>query len=98
MGSTTSKTCAMEKECAPSCANIFLGQLEARKIYAKIKDRSLSYLRYLDDIFMIWIGTHDELNIFTNKMNHIHPSIKFTFKQLQTEINLDTTIYKRDNS
>ena len=60
-----------------------------------LKDRSLSYLRYLDDIFMIWIGTHDELNIFTNKMNHIHPSIKFT---LQTEINLDTTIYKRDNS
>ena len=92
------KGCAMGTKCAPSYANIFMGQLESKNIYDKIKDKSLCYLRYIDDIFMIWIGTLYELNIFTDEINQIHPSIKFTFEQSPTEINfLDSTIYKRDN-
>ena len=69
------KGCAMGTKCAPSYANIFMGQFEAEKIYEKIKDRSLRYLRYIDDIFMIWIGTDDQLKAFANEINQVHPSI-----------------------
>ena len=92
------KGCAMGTKCAPSYANIFMGQLETNIIYDKNKDKSLRYLRYIDDIFMIWIGSKDELDKLVREINEVHPSIKFTFEKSQSQINfLDTTIYKREN-
>ena len=64
-----------------------MGQFKAENIYSKIKDKSLRYLRYIDDIFMIWTGTPAELTLFASKINQVHPSIKFTFKNSLTEIN-----------
>ena len=92
------KGCAMGTKCAPSYANIFMGQFEAKNIYSKIKDKSLQYLRYIDDIFMIWTGTPEELTSFASEINQVHPSIKFTFENSLTEINfLDTTVYRQNN-
>ena len=53
--------CAMGTICAPSYANIFMANFEAKHIYPYIKEKSLLYLRYIDDIFMIWKGTKVEL-------------------------------------
>ena len=48
--------------CAPAYANIFVAQFEAKHIYPYIHGKSLLFLRYIDDIFMIWNGTTKELH------------------------------------
>ena len=61
------KGCAMGTKCAPTYANIFMGEFEEKYIYPKIKDKSCKYLRYIDDIFMVWKSSQDELNQFIKK-------------------------------
>ena len=38
----------------PSYANQFMAQFEEKHIYPYIKDMLFLYLRYVDDIFIIW--------------------------------------------
>ena len=66
--------------CATSYANIFMSEFEEKHIYPLIINKSVIYLRYTDDIFMIWIKSESELRHFMNKMNQKHQSIKFDFK------------------
>ena len=49
------KGCAMRTICAPSYANIFMSEFEEKYIYPLINNKSVIYLRYIDDIFMVWI-------------------------------------------
>ena len=56
--------CAMGKICAPAYANIFIAQFGKQHVYPYIKNKSILYLQYIDDIFMIWTGTKQELLIF----------------------------------
>ena len=49
--------CAIDTICAPAYANIFMAQFEKQHIYHYIKNKSVLYLQYIDDIFMIWTGT-----------------------------------------
>ena len=56
--------CAMGKICAPAYANIFMAQFGKQHVYPYIKNKSILYLQYIDDIFMIWTGTKQELLIF----------------------------------
>ena len=46
-------------------------------IYQRINDNSLCYLRFTDDIFMIWITSEKELRSFLSELNQVLPSIKF---------------------
>lgn len=51
------------------------------------------YQRYLDDIFLIF-STTDKMNTFTEWMNTIHPTIKFTHQIHSNAINyLDIVVY-----
>ena len=89
------KGCAMGTKCAPSYANIFMGMFEERYIYPLIEKISNFYLRFIDDIFLIWTGTTDQLMKFKQQINEVHPSIKFDFNFSNKEINfLDTVVYK----
>ena len=89
------KGCAMGTKCAPCYANLFMGKFETTYIYPKIKDFSRLYLRYIDDIFMIWNGTKHELHCFVEELNISHATIKFDVEVHTNEINfLDTTVYK----
>ena len=54
------KGCAMGTNSSPSFANIFLGKFEEQFIYPFIQDLHKLYLRYIDDIFMIWTGTKEQ--------------------------------------
>ena len=68
-----------------------------RKIYISplIEKISNFYLRFIDDIFLIWTGTTDQLMKFKQQINEVHPSIKFDFNFSNKEINfLDTVVYK----
>ena len=87
------KGCAMGTKCALTYAHIFMGEFEELHIYPRIKDKFIKYLRYIDNIFMIWTGTPTKLDQFTNEINKVYPSIKFTTQSSKTQVNfLDTTV------
>ena len=93
------KGCAMGTKCAPCYANIFMGNFEEHRIYPKIRNLAHTYLRYIDDIFMIWTGTKEQFLTFIEDLNKCHPTIKFDFEISPSEINfLDTTVYKDKNN
>ena len=74
-------------------------QFEKQHIYPYIKNKSILYLQYVDDIFIIWTGTKQELLIFLEKLNSKHKTIKFEHNNSNNNISfLDTLIYKDKNS
>ena len=85
--------------CAPSYANMFMSEFEVKYIYPLIKNKYLIYLRYIDDIFMVWIKSESELRKFMNEINQKHQSIKFDFMFSKENIEfLDTLVYIDSNS
>ena len=88
------KGCAMDTICAPAYANIFMAEFEQKFIYPLIKDKSILFLRYSDDIFMVWTKSEKQLTDFMNELNQKHPSIKFDYKFDCKRIEfLDTLVY-----
>ena len=47
------KGCTMGTIYAPTYANIFMVEFEQKYIYPLIKDKSIFFFRYIDDIFMV---------------------------------------------
>ena len=60
-----------------------MANFEAKHIYPYIKEMSLLYLRYIDNIFMIWKGTKAKLMAFIKKLNKKHKVSKFDFQILK---------------
>ena len=84
---------------APSYANIFMVNFEAKHIYPYIKEMSLLYLRYVDDIFMIWKGTKVELMSFIKEQNGKHKNYQIFFQISPRKIEfLDAMLCKDENS
>ena len=46
----------MGTKCAPSYANIFMGWFEEKFIFPLPANLSDFYVRFIDDIFLIWNG------------------------------------------
>ena len=92
----TSET-AMGTRCAPNYAIIFMAELEEDFLHQQPK-RPIIWKRFIDDIFLVWTHTAHELEVFMNKLNSFHSTIKFT-----KEVNeyglafLDTFVYKEGN-
>ena len=56
--------------CVPTYANIFMSELEERYIYPLIENKSSSYMRLIDHIFMVWTNSENrELESLINEMN-----------------------------
>ena len=88
------KSCAIGTICAPSYANIFMSEFEENHMYLLIKNKSAIHLRYIDDIFMVWIISESELGHFMDEINQKYQSIKFDFKFSKERVKfLDTLIY-----
>ena len=68
---------AMGSSMAPSYASLFMGKLENDFLNARVLKPTL-WLRFLDDIFMIWDHSLNELHSFIDTINNFHPCIKFT--------------------
>ena len=84
---------SMGTKCAPNYANLFMALFEENFIYPRITGKAGLYLRYIDDIFMIWRGTRSELESFIREINAVHRSIKFDVNFSKTSVNfLDTTV------
>lgn len=84
---------SMGTKCAPTYASLFMGRFEERHILPRIRDRVLLYVRYIDDLLMIWRDSEEELIKFLEELNKIHPTIKFEYEYSREKVNfLDTTI------
>ena len=81
--------------CAPTYANIFMGQFEELHIYPYFRKFSIFYCRFIDDIFFLWNGTESELIKFIHGLNQKHPTIKLEFTTIVTF--LDTKVCKNEN-
>jgi hypothetical protein len=88
---------AMGTKMAPSYANLFMAQLETKFLSNQPCVPSV-WLRFIDDIFLIWDHPLPELQLFLQDLNTFHSTIKFTMEMSKDEIHfLDTTIYKSGN-
>ena len=68
-------------------------------INSYIKSKSKLYLRYNDEIFVIWTETKYELVIFLEELNKKHKTIKFEHDISRSNISvLKTLIYKDKNN
>ena len=82
---------------APSYAIIFMGHFE-EKLLSTRRLLPLVWWRYIDDIFMIWPHSSEELYSFVSALNNVHDTIKFTVDISETQVNfLDVTVYKDQN-
>ena len=86
---------AMGTKVAPPCANLFMDRHEET-----IRDTFIwaipFWKRFIDDIFLIFLGTISQLQSLQDFMNHLHPTIKFTFQHFTQQISfLDMTVLIR---
>ena len=70
--------CAMGTNIAPSFASLFMGKFE-KDILSQYHQYPFVWLRFLDDIFLIWQYSEKELLDFIENSNNAHPSIKCTY-------------------
>ena len=101
------KGCAMGTICAPAYANIFMAEFEQKYIYQLIKDKSIPFLRYIDDFFMVWIKSEKQLKDLMSELNQKHTSIKLGYKfdckqiefldTLDQQNKLQTTLFRKSS-
>ena len=85
---------AMGTRMAPNYAIIFMHYLETNFL-ANYPKQPKIWLRFIDDIFMIWKYGNLELEKFLEALNSHHQKIKFTYTTDQNEIPfLDTIVYR----
>ena len=90
---------AMDTICAPAYRNIFMANFELIYIYPYIKATTKMFLRFVDDLFMIWTSSEQESLDFMNDLKKKRYSIKFEFKYSQTKTEfLDVLVYKDHNN
>ena len=88
---------AMGTKVAPSFANTFMGWFEDIYVYTYHKQPHI-WVRFIDDIFVIWLGSEVELHQFVEYLNNCLPSIKFEAEISTTSVNfLDVTVSITEN-
>ena len=76
----------MDTKCAPASTNIFMASFESKFMYPYIKEKVTTFLRFIDDLFMICTDREEELLNFINKLNLKHKVIKFVFNYSKTSV------------
>ena len=68
-----------------------MSEFEEKYIYPLIKNKSAIHLRYIDDVFMVWIKSESDQRRFMNQINK-KQSIKFNFKFSKESIEFQGTL------
>ena len=76
---------AIRTRMAPFYANLFLAKFETNAL-SRARHQPHTWWRYIDDIFMIWTHSVDDLQTSTTYLNAIHATIKFTCNHSFTSI------------
>lgn len=77
---------AIGTKMAPAYANIFMDRLEQR-LLSEAEIKLYLWFRYIDDIFMVWLGSESDLRDFLNYINAAHETIKFTWNWSREGVN-----------
>ena len=87
---------AMGTRVATNFANVYMGRFEENFVYkTEWSNYVIIWVRFIDDIFLIWKGDIDSLTEFIDHLNNAAPSIKFTHEISTNSVNfLDTTVLK----
>jgi len=96
LGNFWLQTCgtAMGKIFAPSYANLFMAKME-QDFFNSTGYQPFLYLRYLDDIFIIWTEDRPKLERFLSDFNNFHRSVHVTYTIHEDSIDfLDVTVFK----
>ena len=99
------KGTAMGTKVAPTYANLVLGYLEQKLLMDLTKEDEYyteyikqNWKRFLDDCFILWLKTKNELCTFHQKINSLHPDIKFTMEFDEKVLPfLDILVQKNNN-
>ena len=87
---------AMGKKFAPNYANIFMAKWE-NEVLKKCPKQPQAYFRFLDDIFIIWPHSRDDLNEFMQVLNSHDENINLKCTISEESIDfLDVTVFKGD--
>lgn len=86
----------MEAKFAPSLANLYKGWWEDNFLFSP-SNPFLShikwYVHYIDDLLLIWEGTHSDIESFVTCANKNPLNLEFSFDTHQSNINfLDLTL------
>ena len=85
---------AIGTKMAPAYANIFMSVLEQQLLATSPLTPDV-WLRFIDDIFMVWTHGRETLDAFMAHLNAAHPSIKFTSDSSTETVNfLDVQVLK----
>ncbi len=93
---------AMGTKMAPTYATLVMGYLE-HKLYKSYETRypnektlGKNFKRFLDDCFIIWEKSENELAQFHQELNTLHPKIQFTMEMSRDRLPfLDILVYKQ---
>lgn len=89
---------AMGTRCAPSFANLFMAQLEEDFLGDRMRQglpMPSLWLRFLDDVLMIWEHQSVTMQPFVTHLNSLHPSIQFAITVGDTSVDfLDLKLFK----
>ena len=87
---------AMGTRMSPSYSSLFMGKFE-KDFLDSYDVQPLLWLRILDDIFMIWDDSEENLLRFLDKLNTFLETIRFTYNYSKTNaVFLDVKIEKSD--
>ena len=86
-GQAFSPTCQHNhgNKAAPPYANLFVGH-HKETIQEAFIWAILFWKRFIDDIFLIFLGTTKQLQSMNDFMNNLQPTIKFTFEHSTQEL------------
>ena len=88
----------MGTKMAPVYTNIYMEVLE-EVFLSKCTLQPSMYLRYINDIFMIWPHSENDLAAFHEAFNKHNPNIQFTMECSKEKIHfLDVNISRNDNT
>ena len=75
-------------------ASNYMASIE-NEISLRSVNKSLTWKRFIDDVFSLWDANKEEIEHFIEHANSYHPTTKFTAEVSQLGITfLDTTVYK----
>ena len=81
---------------APNFANVYMGRFEDTFVYrTEWYHYIIDWIRFIDDIFLIWKGDESSLTTFVKYLNGVESLIKFTHEKSYKSVNfLDTNVIK----
>lgn len=85
---------AMGIKCSPEVSDIVIYYLE-KEMLKLANNKVLKWLRFRDDVFALFVGSKREAELFLNRANTIHRTLKFKYEiSGEKGVFLDTIIFK----